>query len=74
MQPQRVEAHRPACLVEAGVLDVLEIRRELRTHRDAFLAYVYVNPHALICARILSRDAAQPIDRALLVRQVRRPR
>jgi 23S rRNA (cytosine1962-C5)-methyltransferase len=43
---------------------------ELRTHRDTFLAYVYVNPHALICARILSRDAAQPIDRGLLVRRL----
>jgi len=43
---------------------------ELRSHRDAFLAYVYVNPHALICARILSRDAAQPIDRDLLVRRL----
>ena len=29
---------------------------QLRSHRDAFLGYVYVNPHALICARILSRD------------------
>ena len=30
---------------------------QLRSHRDAFLGYAYVNPHALICARILSRDA-----------------
>ena len=29
---------------------------QLRSHRDAFLGYAYVNPHALICARILSRD------------------
>lgn len=43
---------------------------ELRTQRDAFLGYVYVNPHALICARILSRDAAQPVDRALIERRL----
>ncbi|HYL70287.1 MAG TPA: class I SAM-dependent rRNA methyltransferase, partial [Candidatus Dormibacteraeota bacterium] len=39
---------------------------ELRTHRGAFVGYAYVNPHALICARIVSRDAAHPIDRALI--------
>ena len=39
---------------------------ELRTHRDAFIGYAYVNPHALICARVVSRDAAHPIDRALI--------
>jgi 23S rRNA (cytosine1962-C5)-methyltransferase len=44
---------------------------ELRTQRDAFLGYVYVNPHALICARILSRSAGQPVDRALIERRLR---
>ena len=39
---------------------------ELRSYRDAFLAYAYVNPHALICARILSRDAAQPVSGELI--------
>jgi len=39
---------------------------ELRSYRDSFLAYAYVNPHALICARILSRDAAQPVTAALI--------
>jgi 23S rRNA (cytosine1962-C5)-methyltransferase len=39
---------------------------ELRSYRDAFLAYAYVNPHALICARILSRDAAQPVSPELI--------
>jgi 23S rRNA (cytosine1962-C5)-methyltransferase len=39
---------------------------ELRTARGAFVGYAYVNPHALICARILSRDAAHPVDGALL--------
>ena len=43
---------------------------EVRTARDAFVAYAYVNPHALICARILSRDASQPVDRGLLVRRL----
>lgn len=44
---------------------------ELRTHRGAFVGYAYVNPHALICARILSHDAAQPVDRALIERRLR---
>jgi 23S rRNA (cytosine1962-C5)-methyltransferase len=43
---------------------------ELRSHRDAFLGYVCINPHALICARILSRDAAQPVGAALLERRL----
>jgi 23S rRNA (cytosine1962-C5)-methyltransferase len=43
---------------------------ELRSHRDAFLGYVYVNPRALICARILSRDAAQPVGRELIERRL----
>ena len=34
--------------------------------RDQFLGYAYVNPHALICARIMGHDAAHPIDRTLL--------
>ena len=45
-------------------------RVELRSHRDAFLGHAYVNPHALICARILGRDSAQPIDRRLLARRL----
>jgi len=44
---------------------------ELRSHRDAFLGYVCVNPHALICARILSRDAAQPVSRELIEQRLR---
>jgi 23S rRNA (cytosine1962-C5)-methyltransferase len=43
---------------------------KLRSHRDAFLGYVCVNPHALICARILSRDAAQPVGTALIERRL----
>lgn len=38
----------------------------LESHRGGFVGYAYVNPHALICARILSRDAAHPVDRALI--------
>jgi 23S rRNA (cytosine1962-C5)-methyltransferase len=44
---------------------------ELRSHREAFIGYVSVNPHALICARILSRDAAQPVNAALLEKRLR---
>ena len=43
---------------------------QLRSQRDAFLGYAYVNPHALICARILSRDAAHPVDAALIERRL----
>jgi len=39
---------------------------QLRSQRDAFLGYAYVNPHALICARILSRAAAHPVNAALI--------
>ena len=43
---------------------------ELRSHRDVFLGYAYVNPHALICARILSRDAPQPVSGELIERRL----
>lgn len=43
---------------------------ELRSHRDAFIGFACVNPHALICARILSRDAAQAVDAALIERRL----
>jgi 23S rRNA (cytosine1962-C5)-methyltransferase len=46
-------------------------RVEVRSHRDAFMGHAYVNPHALICARIVGRDIAQPLDRSLLVQRVR---
>jgi 23S rRNA (cytosine1962-C5)-methyltransferase len=44
---------------------------QLRSQRDAFLGHVYVNPHALICARILSRELARPVDDALLEARLR---
>jgi 23S rRNA (cytosine1962-C5)-methyltransferase len=34
--------------------------------RDQFLGYAYVHPHALICARILSRSPVDPPDQSLL--------
>jgi 23S rRNA (cytosine1962-C5)-methyltransferase len=44
---------------------------QLRSQRDAFMGHVYVNPHALICARILSREQARPVDAALLEARLR---
>jgi len=44
---------------------------EIRSDRGQFLGYAYVNPHALICARILSRNRAAPPDRALLLQRLR---
>lgn len=38
--------------------------------RDKFLGHAYVNPHALICARILSRDPQHPPSRSLLVHRL----
>ena len=44
---------------------------QIKSQRGQFLGHAYVNPHALICARILSRDPAHPIDRALLDSRLR---
>ena len=44
---------------------------QVRTQRDAFVGYACVNPHALICARILSREEARPVDGALIERRLR---
>src|SRR5204862_8007278 len=44
---------------------------QVRTKRDAFVGYACVNPHALICARILSRDEARPVGGALIERGLR---
>ena len=55
----------PLADFEPGALAVL------RTHRDAFMGYVCVNPHALICARILSRDIDRPVDVALIEERLR---
>src|SRR5262249_55123054 len=41
-----------------------------QSHRGQFLGYAYVNPHALICARIVGRDIARPIDRTLIAQRL----
>ncbi|AMN46694.1 23S rRNA (cytosine1962-C5)-methyltransferase [Steroidobacter denitrificans] len=38
--------------------------------RDKFLGYAYVNPHTLICARILSRNPAHLPGKSLLVHRL----
>lgn len=44
---------------------------QVLSERDQFLGYAYVNPNALICARILAREADRLPGRALLVRRLR---
>jgi 23S rRNA (cytosine1962-C5)-methyltransferase len=39
--------------------------------RDLFLGYAYVNPHALICARIVSRSPVHPPDHSLIEHRLR---
>ena len=43
----------------------------IMSHRGQFLGHAYVNPHALICARILRRNAALPIGRELIDARMR---
>jgi 23S rRNA (cytosine1962-C5)-methyltransferase len=38
--------------------------------RDKFLGYAYVNPHSLICARIVSRAQAHPPSKSLIVHRL----
>lgn len=47
------------------------IQAEVRDSRGQFIGIAYVNPHSLICGRIVSRDAQQPLDQALLTRRLR---
>jgi 23S rRNA (cytosine1962-C5)-methyltransferase len=58
---------------DATPLTALPIGAMVRvlSDRDQFQGYAYVNPHALICARILSRSAVHPPDRSLLVHRLR---
>ena len=44
---------------------------QLRAHNERFLGYAYVNPHALICARIMGRKPDQPVDQALIEQRLR---
>ncbi len=43
---------------------------QMQSHRGQFLGYAYVNPHALICARIVGRDISRPLDRALIAQRL----
>jgi 23S rRNA (cytosine1962-C5)-methyltransferase len=43
----------------------------ITSSRGRFLGYGYVNPHALICARLLGRDPRYPPDRSLLVHRLK---
>ncbi|MGH8149659.1 MAG: class I SAM-dependent rRNA methyltransferase [Steroidobacteraceae bacterium] len=50
----------PLTALAAGSIAAVE------SDRGRFLGYAYVNPHALICARIVSREARFPVDVSLL--------
>ena len=54
----------PLAAFEPGDLAIVE------ADRGRFIAHAYVNPHALICARIVSRDPRGPIDEALLAHRL----
>lgn len=43
---------------------------QMQSHRGQFIGYAYVNPHALICARIVGRDIAHPMDRSLIAQRL----
>lgn len=45
-------------------------RVRVLTDRDQFLGHAYVNPNALICARLVSRDPERPLDRSLIVHRL----
>jgi 23S rRNA (cytosine1962-C5)-methyltransferase len=45
---------------------------QLQSARDEFLAYVYVNPHALICARVISRQPQWRDMQHVLLQQLQR--
>jgi 23S rRNA (cytosine1962-C5)-methyltransferase len=57
---------------DATPLSALPVGAMVRvlSDREQFLGYAYVNPHALICARILSRSAEQPPDRSWLLHRL----
>jgi len=42
----------------------------IMSHRAQWLGWGYVNPHSLICARVVSRDRAHPVDRSLFVHRL----
>lgn len=44
---------------------------EIQAHNGRVLGTGYVNPHSLICARLLSRDPAHPVSQSLLVHRLK---
>lgn len=44
---------------------------QVHSSRDEFLGHAYVNPHALISARILGRNPQQPIGPELLIQRLK---
>lgn len=40
------------------------------SQRGQWLGWGYANPHSLICARLVSRDRAHPLDRSLIVHRL----
>src|SRR5690349_20651336 len=57
---------------DAAPLARIEPGTAVRIHsdRDQFLGHAYANPHALICARIVGRDAEHGLDRSLIVHRL----
>ncbi len=43
----------------------------VKSSRDEFLGHAYVNPHALICARIVGRDERHPVDSSLIQQKLK---
>ena len=43
----------------------------IQSDREQFLGLAYVNPHALICARIIGRNPTQRLDRSLITDRLR---
>jgi len=44
---------------------------QVRTHADRFVGNGYVNPHSLICARLVSRTPGERLGRGLIERRLR---
>jgi len=44
---------------------------QIQSDREQFLGVAYVNPHALICARIVGKSPTQRLDRALITDRLR---
>jgi 23S rRNA (cytosine1962-C5)-methyltransferase len=44
---------------------------QIQSDREQFLGLAYVNPHALICARIVGKSPAQRLDRSLISERLR---